>query len=132
MDPKEVVTLLARMLNDERNAASDLWTWLPSYGAACRCHGDHAGNFMPDTADIMKEAAKYFSHFKGGEHSQAEKSEWFSCPCGECEGPESCDGCPMYADAIGRCRAVEAAPKVTGLPHDTCPFKRKNGGFLLL
>lgn len=83
--PRYAIQQLARQFEAEDNAASDLWSWLPSHKAAEKAHGDYASEHQPALADLMKEAAMYFSHLKGYEHTKAEIEEWFGCPCGECE-----------------------------------------------
>ena len=76
---------LAHELEAEANSAFDLWTWLPSYKAAQAAHGDYASEFMPDNADIMREAAMRFSEFAGFTHTDAEVEEWYGCPCQACD-----------------------------------------------
>lgn len=122
---------LARELGEEHDAASDLWTWLPSHKAAKACHGDYAIEFRPSIADVMREAAMYLAFLNRYDKSEDQKGGWFECPCQECAGPETCHYCDLYADRLMRCRAVEDAPHCDGdKPHPKCPFIRGNGGLL--
>ena len=81
---------LGQQLSEERDAAHDLWTWLPSHKVAERFHGDYASNNCPSVKDVMVEAAMYIACLKDNTgrvdrvgHTQEEK-EWFErCPCGE-------------------------------------------------
>jgi hypothetical protein len=76
---------LGQELSAEDDAASDLWTWLPSHKIAQKHHGDYAIEHRPTNADVMREAAMYFGHLKHPDTPlTAEEKEWFeSCPCGE-------------------------------------------------
>lgn len=53
---------LGEELSNERNAAHDLWTWLPSYKHAQAAFGDYASEYMPSVHSIMLEAATFFAH----------------------------------------------------------------------
>lgn len=131
MNLKHEIMNLARCLEQESNAVSDLWSWLPSYKAAQACHGDYATEFCPDNADVMKEAAMYLAFLKGYDKSDDLKAGWFECPCEECDGPKTCRDCDLYVDNLMRCRAVEGAPYCDeGKPHKGCPFIRGNGGLV--
>ncbi len=55
----------AHQLETERETASDLWTWLPSYHITREAHGDHATNFMPSNAEVMREATAVLSRLCG-------------------------------------------------------------------
>lgn len=82
---------LGEEIADAENAASDLWTWLPSHEVTTKHHGDYASEFRPSTADVMKEAAMYFAHLKRTEVPPTTKErEWFTrCACGNsCEENE--------------------------------------------
>lgn len=80
---------LGKSLDEDNNRAHDLWTWLPSHKVAERHHGDYAGNFQPEIADIMTEAALYIAKLRRGvvcatKSEEAEEKDWFeSCPCGD-------------------------------------------------
>lgn len=84
---EDQICQLARKIEDEKNAAFDLWTWLPSYKVGQQHHGDHAGNFIPAVADIIREATLVLSQQNGFEVSKEDRKEWFEkCPCNEgCE-----------------------------------------------
>lgn len=88
-DLRTEIGRFAGELDRESNAASDLWTWLPSYKVAERHHGDYAGEHRPSVAEVMNEAAIYLGHlgFDGKvlPHRLTEdEAEWLiRCPCGE-------------------------------------------------
>ena len=87
---KALVMELARTFEDESNAGFDLWTWLPSHKDATKHHGDHADNFKPSTADLLREATIYIQQLRselgrGAPPTEHEVAEWFDCPCGEHE-----------------------------------------------
>lgn len=82
-DFRDALISFAHRLEDESNAAHDLWSWLPSYEAAKKYHGDHAGNFAPSIADVMREASKVLSVAAGYGMTDEERAEWFRCPCDE-------------------------------------------------
>ena len=46
-----------QQLAEENNAASDLWSWLPSRKVAEQHHGNDAYQHCPSNKDIMHEAA---------------------------------------------------------------------------
>lgn len=128
MSLRDDIMRLAHEMECESNAAFDLWTWLPSHKAAKACHGDYASEHQPDPANVMKEAAMCMALFAGySSRSAAESKEWFSCPCGECEGPTTCRECDMFDDR--RCLHLKQDIE-NGEPHEKCPFKRKNEGFV--
>lgn len=85
MSLKDDIQRFAHDLEQADNAASDLWSWLPSHKAAEKAHGDYADEYQPDHADIMWEAAVYFSILNGHERVPAAIEQWFGCPCQECE-----------------------------------------------
>lgn len=73
----------AARLDAEDEAASALWTWLPSHAVAQKHHGDHASEYRPPAADVMREAAMLLAEAKGSPPTPAERAEWFeACPCG--------------------------------------------------
>lgn len=74
---------LVRDLDDADNAAFDLWTWLPSYRAAEKHHGDYACEFRPSNADVMIEASQVLGCLK---HGKPEPEP--DCPCGEFDGDD--------------------------------------------
>lgn len=81
---------LGHQLSEERNAAHDLWSWLPSHDVAVKHHGDYASNFQPSVKDVMAEAAQYFAWIKSGRGPlTTEDTSWFNrCPCDEDHGHE--------------------------------------------
>lgn len=85
------LTRLGAQINEENNAAHDLWTWLPSHKVAEKHHGDYASEHCPSNADVMKEATMYMTYLKHPEDAlTAEERDWFaSCPCGEDHAKES-------------------------------------------
>lgn len=128
---KDAIIRLGEILKDEENAASDLWTWLPSYKAAKAVHGDYANNHRPSTASVLMEAAIFISFLRGFSKDREKEMGLFECPCGECERPQTCDNCSLYSDGLMRCMAIEGAPSCDeGKPHNNCPFIRGNKGFV--
>lgn len=90
---RDAIRQLAHAMDEEDNAASDLWTWLPSYDEANNHHGDYASEFRPDLATLIREAAVYLSALRISPEAKAtaiagenERSDWFACPCGEFHG----------------------------------------------
>jgi hypothetical protein len=133
MNLRNEIRHLAAVLDAEDNAASDLWSWLPSHRAAVMCHGDYASEFTPSSTDVMVEATMYLSFLRDRVMDHAQTTDWFECPCGECEGPKRCQPCDFFIgkDSTGKCRALEDAPLCDeGKPHAKCPFIRGNGGLL--
>lgn len=61
-NPTDDFIRLGEQLSAEKNAAFDLWTWLPSYKAAQAAFGDYASEHMPLVAEVMGEAAMYLGH----------------------------------------------------------------------
>jgi hypothetical protein len=87
MSIADEIIRLGHQLDEERNAAYELWSWLPSRTVAERHHGDYYANFTPSVSDILKEAAMVMAENAGHETSEQDRKEWFEkCPCGEgCE-----------------------------------------------
>jgi len=84
MSLRDDIQRLAHNMQLEDNAAHDLWTWLPSYAAARKGHGDYATQHRPSIADVMIEAATFIGH--GLHPTDAERNEagdTYTCPCGE-------------------------------------------------
>ena len=76
---------LAHELEAERNEAFSLWTWLPSYKAAEKAHGDYASNFTPSVTDVLREACTFISH--GLNPTEEQRANYiYQCPCGETHG----------------------------------------------
>lgn len=75
----------AQQLADEDNAASDLWSWLPSHVLATKHHGDQAAHFRPSNREVMIEAAMHLARLQHPDRPvTAEEQEWFQrCPCDE-------------------------------------------------
>jgi hypothetical protein len=81
---------LVTRLDDEDNAACDLWSWLPSKAVAEKHHGDYYGNVRPSNADVMSEAAMLLAELRGSQRTPEERAKWFErCPCGESHEEES-------------------------------------------
>lgn len=57
MKIKDMLMVLGRQLDDENNAANDLWSWLPSHEVATELWGDYAIEQMPQPDEVMNEAA---------------------------------------------------------------------------
>jgi len=79
---------LARLLKDldaADAAANDLWTWLPSYAACKKKHGDHVDAYRPPNDTIMSEAASFFAVTLKGREPDVDEKLLFQCPCGEHE-----------------------------------------------
>lgn len=76
---------LGEELAEESNSAYELWTWLPSYAVANKCHGDYAAEKRPSNRDVMLEAAMYLAHLKRPDVALTpDELHWFTtCPCGE-------------------------------------------------
>lgn len=88
---RTLILELGHQFEAEDNAASDLWTWLPSHAVAEKHHGSQAVNVQPTIKDIMREASIYFAHqkYRAGQPYTEEEREWFEeCPCGESHVPE--------------------------------------------
>lgn len=70
-----------------KDAAFQLWTWLPSYKDAQKHHGDYASEFTPCAHDVMIEACMFIA--KGlnvTEQDIKDAGEWFVCSCGQDHG----------------------------------------------
>jgi hypothetical protein len=82
---RSVLIELGRQLDDEQNAAHDLWTWLPSYAVARKHHGDRGMSYCPSVRDVMHEAAMYLAcESRDDKIMTDEEKEWLTrCPCGE-------------------------------------------------
>lgn len=83
MNLRSEIQRLAHQFDEEDNAAGDLWSWLPSHAAAEKAHGDYASNHRPSIASVMREAAMVIAESRGYPPSDADRAEWFRCPCGE-------------------------------------------------
>jgi hypothetical protein len=101
MNAAEAIIALGNELSEQKNAAFDLWTWLPSYKVAQKHHGDYADNETPSVKDILVEAAMYIAAVKdpSSPHgpktaevlrtNNIEETEWFErCPCGKDHIPD--------------------------------------------
>lgn len=92
MSIKQDIIRLAHDLEEERNEAFMLWTWLPSHKVVEKHHGDHGDNFTPSVSDILKEATLWLAYINSKKDNpdapmSDEQKQWFTeCPCGEaCE-----------------------------------------------
>lgn len=75
----------AHKLEKSKDAASDLWTWLPSYRKAKKCLGDYAINIQPSNADIMKEACDFIADACNPDAERLASHYLYECPCdGDC------------------------------------------------
>lgn len=75
----------AHNLEKSRDAASDLWTWLPSYRKAKKCLGDYVCNVRPNTADIMREACDFIADACNPDSERLGSHYLYECPCyGDC------------------------------------------------
>jgi hypothetical protein len=82
---RQAITELGTVLTEQENKASDLWSWLPSYRAASRAHGDRASDFRPSVIGVMIEAAAYISHgLQPTQEQLKDPSGPYGCPCGKC------------------------------------------------
>jgi hypothetical protein len=93
---KDVIQMMISLgaeLDEQQNAASDLWSWLPSHEATKKHHEDYVDNFTPAVKDIIVEASMYFAYLrdvaKEKREYTAEERDWFTkCACGEDHIPE--------------------------------------------
>lgn len=88
MKMRQEIIKFAHELERQDNEAFMLWTWLPSYRAAKKHHGDYSDNFTPPISDILTEATMYIAELKDPEHYKnfpsPEHARFFEqCPCGE-------------------------------------------------
>lgn len=81
MDLKSAIQSFARELDRQDNASYDLWSWLPSYRAAKKHHGDCADEFMPMLSDVLIEATEYIASLVAPEIAQLMHD--VDCPCGD-------------------------------------------------
>jgi hypothetical protein len=85
MKIEQQIQALARKFEAEGEANLNLWTWLPSYKAATRAHGNYAVEHQPSNADVMIEAAMFIADNLNPSPENLKKNEWYHCPCGECK-----------------------------------------------
>lgn len=84
MSLKDDFIRLGKQLEDESNAAFNLWTWLPSYKDSQKGHGDYASEFMPSVADIMNEACCFIADgLNPSEEKIKERGYIYKCTCEE-------------------------------------------------
>lgn len=84
MGLRDDIQQLAHEFAEEANESFSLWTWLPSYLAAEKKHGDHATEYRPDPASVMAEASAVIAFCGRGSEIPV---EFLTCPCGECYEP---------------------------------------------
>lgn len=60
---EEIITL-GEQLVAQRDAASDLWTWLPSHKVAEKHHGDYAGEHLPTLQMVLTESSMYIVYLR--------------------------------------------------------------------
>lgn len=82
LDFRNELIKLGHELSEEKNAAYNLWSWLPSRRAAEQAHGDYAGNYCPSVRDILEEAATFIGHGMAPTPEQLAEEELYHCPCG--------------------------------------------------
>ena len=81
---KDDLIILGDQLSKERDAAFDLWTWLPSHKEAQKFHGDYANEFIPSVRDILIEASMFISAgLKISGEEAKDPEHFYACPCGE-------------------------------------------------
>lgn len=71
-----------------REAAFNLWSWLPSHLFAEEAHGDYAAEVgQPSVTEIIEEAMKVLSYTAGYDLdlSSDEARALFTCACEECQ-----------------------------------------------
>ena len=87
-NPVDDIIRLGHDLSEAKNAAFDLWTWLPSAESAKLAHGDYYSEKCPPLDIVMKEAAYYIARLKNpNKEMSADERDFYSCPCGEEHGP---------------------------------------------
>ena len=107
MGLRDEIQRMAHEFSREDNASYNLWTWLPSYAAAQKAHGDHAGNHRPAIADVMNEACEFISHrLHPTPEERAEAGELYECPCGDTHDEQA-------APAAGAPASPSEAPPAT-------------------
>lgn len=87
MSLMEELRALLHQFDEERDAAGDLWSWLPSAQEAKAHHGDYYYAHRPAPADVMREAARYLAVLTGSPPSEEDR-ELFKCPCGDSHDAE--------------------------------------------
>ncbi len=81
---EQKIISFARELEEQRDSAYRLWSWLPSCKQAEKYHGDYAVEYMPKVSDIIKEASMFISHGLNPNEDQVKHAgEYYECPCGE-------------------------------------------------
>lgn len=79
---RDALIMFGDELAKEKDAAFDLWSWLPSRQAAEVAHGDYASSYCPSVRDIMTEAATFIGHRMAPTPEQLASEELYQCPCG--------------------------------------------------
>lgn len=72
---------LVAQCDSVNEAASDLWTWLPSHKQAEACLGDYAFNVQPGADWIMREACSFIAHKCSPTDEQLTQEPYYQCPC---------------------------------------------------
>lgn len=81
---RELLGNLGDEVEKERNAAHDLWSWLPSYHERDRHHPRHPEAVdSPSIHEVLSETLEFLCLLAGS----PVQTGWFACPCGECEPP---------------------------------------------
>jgi hypothetical protein len=81
VNARDYVIRLGKELDDQDNAAHDLWTWLPSYREAGKWHGDHSGNYRPPLRDILVEATLFITAKCAPTAAELQSEALYQCPC---------------------------------------------------
>jgi hypothetical protein len=85
MNLRNEIQIFAKELEEQNNAAMDLWSWLPSHREAKKYHGDYHFEFQPSIVDVMKEASTVLAKIQYDESiiDGDDGEPLFQCPCGE-------------------------------------------------
>ena len=92
MSGNSYISMMRQFLSDydsEREEAHDLWTWLPSYKAAEKSHGDYACEFTPPAYVLHGTISHVLAYLINGSPITDEWiEEWCGCPCDDCDNIE--------------------------------------------
>jgi hypothetical protein len=94
-DFRDQLIQLAHELEEQRESAHELWTWLPSYASTKIAHGHLEAVDMASEEAVMAEASTFLSFIASKDRTRwwsthkEDALELFRCPCGDCEDEES-------------------------------------------